>query len=93
MFDFVNTGRPVLFFAYDLEHYRDNLRGFSLDYEAQAPGPLLRTSAEVVAALGDLPNVAAEYADKYAAFREAYCDLDDGRASARVADALLGEGA
>ncbi|MFF4341612.1 CDP-glycerol glycerophosphotransferase family protein [Kitasatospora sp. NPDC001540] len=92
VFDFVNTGRPVLFFAYDLEHYRDNLRGFSLDFEAQAPGPLLRTSAEVVAALGDVSRIAVEYADKYAAFREAYADLDDGRASARVVDALLAEG-
>ena len=92
VFDFMNTGRPVLFFTYDLEHYRDNLRGFSLDLAAQAPGPLLATSAEVVAALGDLPQVTAEYADKYAAFREAYCDLDDGKAAVRVADALLAEG-
>ncbi|PJN24579.1 CDP-glycerol glycerophosphotransferase family protein [Kitasatospora sp. CB02891] len=92
VFDFMNTGRPVLFFTYDLEHYRDNLRGFSLDLQAKAPGPLLATSAEVVAALGDLPKVTAEYADKYAAFREAYCDLDDGGAAARVADALLAEG-
>ncbi|KDN85097.1 bifunctional glycosyltransferase/CDP-glycerol:glycerophosphate glycerophosphotransferase [Kitasatospora cheerisanensis] len=91
VFDFMNTGRPVLFFTYDLEHYRDNLRGFSLDLEASAPGPLLSTSAEVVAALGDLPKVTAEYADKYEAFREAYCDLDDGAAAARVVDALLAE--
>ncbi|BAJ28861.1 MULTISPECIES: CDP-glycerol glycerophosphotransferase family protein [Kitasatospora] len=92
LFDFMNTGRPVLLFAYDLEHYRDNLRGFSFDFEAQAPGPLLRTSAEVVAALGDLAAVTAEYADKYAAFREAYGDLDDGQASARVVDAMLAAG-
>ncbi len=91
VFDFMNTGRPVLFFTYDLEHYRDNLRGFSLDLEASAPGPLLSTSAEVVAALGDLPKVTAECADKYEAFREAYCDLDDGAAAARVVDALLAE--
>ncbi|MEV4559340.1 CDP-glycerol glycerophosphotransferase family protein [Kitasatospora sp. NPDC049285] len=89
VFDFLCTGRPVLFFAYDLEHYRDNLRGFSFDFEAQAPGPLLRTSEEVVAALGRVPELAAEYAQKYAAFKEAYGDLDDGQASARVVDALL----
>src|SRR5262249_17961035 len=33
MFDFANTGRPMLFFTYDLEHYRDNLRGFTFDFE------------------------------------------------------------
>lgn len=27
MFDFAQTGRPMYFHAYDLEHYRDTLRG------------------------------------------------------------------
>ena len=39
MFDFAATGRPMLFFTYDLEHYRDQLRGFYFDFEAEAPGP------------------------------------------------------
>ncbi|GAA0692531.1 hypothetical protein GCM10010193_53840 [Kitasatospora atroaurantiaca] len=90
MFDFANTGRPMLFFTYDLEHYRDNLRGFTFDFESEAPGPLLGSSEELVGALGRVDELAAEYEDKYTAFREAYCDLDDGQASARVVDALLG---
>ncbi|WP_405017784.1 bifunctional glycosyltransferase family 2 protein/CDP-glycerol:glycerophosphate glycerophosphotransferase [Kitasatospora sp. NBC_00070] len=89
-FDFANTGKPILFFTYDLEHYRDNLRGFSLDFEADAPGPLLSTSAELVEALGAVDAVAARHADAYAAFRQKYCDLDDGQAAVRVVDALLG---
>lgn len=44
MFDFVNTGRPILFFTYDLDHYRDTLRGFYFDFEQSAPGPLLFSS-------------------------------------------------
>ncbi|GAA2786969.1 hypothetical protein GCM10010441_10110 [Kitasatospora paracochleata] len=91
MFDFANTGRPMLFFTYDLEHYRDNLRGFTFDFEAQAPGPLLATSAELVDALGRVEDFTERYADTYAAFREVYCDLDDGQASGRVVDAMLGE--
>ncbi|MFE0462745.1 CDP-glycerol glycerophosphotransferase family protein [Kitasatospora sp. NPDC058965] len=90
VFDYVNTGRPVLFFAHDLEHYRDNLCGFSFDFERDAPGPLLRTSDEVVRALGDLERVAADHQEAYAAFKQTYCDLDDGRAAARVVDNLLG---
>ncbi|MFI6153488.1 CDP-glycerol glycerophosphotransferase family protein [Kitasatospora sp. NPDC051170] len=89
VFDFASTGKPLLFFTYDLEHYRDNLRGFSLNFEAEAPGPLLATSEDLVKALGRIDEVAAEYADKAAAFREAYCDLDDGNASARVVEAML----
>ncbi|SEL08837.1 bifunctional glycosyltransferase/CDP-glycerol:glycerophosphate glycerophosphotransferase [Streptacidiphilus jiangxiensis] len=89
MFDFAVTGRPILFFTYDLELYRDTLRGFYLDFEAQAPGPLLRTSAEVVAALRDLPAAVEAYRSAYEVFRKTYCDLDDGVASARVVDRML----
>jgi CDP-glycerol glycerophosphotransferase len=79
----------MIFFTYDLEHYRDRLRGFYFDFEAAAPGPLLGTSAEVVAAVRDVGAVAARYADRYAAFARRACDLDDGRAAARLVDAML----
>ena len=39
MFDFANTGRPMLFFTYDLETYRDEVRGFYFDFLERAPGP------------------------------------------------------
>ncbi|WP_034089884.1 bifunctional glycosyltransferase/CDP-glycerol:glycerophosphate glycerophosphotransferase [Streptacidiphilus albus] len=90
MFDYAITGRPILFFTYDLEHYRDALRGFYFDFEATAPGPLLATSEELVAALRDLDPVTEEYAPAYRAFREKFCDLDDGSASRRVVDRMLG---
>ncbi|NEE27554.1 CDP-glycerol:glycerophosphate glycerophosphotransferase, partial [Streptomyces sp. SID7982] len=32
MFDFAQTGRPMLFHTYDLAHYRDTLRGFCFDF-------------------------------------------------------------
>ena len=35
-------------------------------------------------------TVSGAHADAYAAFRETYNDLDDGRAAARAVDALLG---
>ncbi|MFD6416493.1 CDP-glycerol glycerophosphotransferase family protein [Streptomyces sp. NPDC060194] len=89
MFDFALTGRPMLFHTPDLEHYRDTVRGFYLDFEAHAPGPLLHGTEEVVEALRDLDGIAARHADAYEAFRDAYGDLDDGKASARVADRLL----
>jgi CDP-glycerol glycerophosphotransferase len=90
MFDYAITGRPIIFFTYDLEHYRDQLRGFYFDFEATAPGPLVGTSEELIAALRDLDPITAEYAPAYAAFRETFCDLDDGTASVKVVDRMLG---
>jgi CDP-glycerol glycerophosphotransferase len=82
MFDFAVTGKPMLFFAYDLEHYRDTVRGLYFDLYAQAPGPVLRTSDEVVDALG--AESYEGHRDAYAAFVKTYCPYDDGLASARV---------
>ncbi|MFF4650413.1 CDP-glycerol glycerophosphotransferase family protein [Streptomyces sp. NPDC001380] len=92
MFDFANTGRPMLFFTYDLEHYRDTLRGFYFDFEQCAPGPLLSTSRELVEAIADVGEVAYAYADRYRWFREEFCDLDDGHAAHRLADRILEAG-
>ncbi|WP_441245739.1 CDP-glycerol glycerophosphotransferase family protein [Kitasatospora sp. McL0602] len=89
MFDFAITGRPILFFTYDLDHYRDDLRGFYFDLEAEAPGPLLGTSDELIAALRDVDGLTDRHAEAYARFRSTHCALDDGGAAARVVDAML----
>ncbi len=86
MFDFVNTGRPMIFFAYDLESYRDDLRGFYFDFEAEAPGPVVTTNEEVMALLRDIDGVQADYRERYDAFRARFASLEDGRAAARVID-------
>jgi CDP-glycerol glycerophosphotransferase len=89
MFDFAVTGRPIVLFAYDLENYRDELRGFYFDLTTTAPGPLLRTSVEVVDALLDLDQVVAGHKDAYAAFRQTFCHLEDGHATDRVIDRIF----
>ncbi|SNS32528.1 CDP-glycerol glycerophosphotransferase [Geodermatophilus pulveris] len=88
MFDFAVTGKPVLLFAYDLDHYRNDLRGFYVDLEEVAPGPVLATSAELVDALADLDATTAPHAARYARFRETFCHLEDGHATGRVLDLL-----
>lgn len=88
MFDFAVTGKPIIFFTYDLTEYRDGARGFYFDLEAEAPGPLCRATADVVAVLEDLDAVHASHADRYGRFRERFCPLDDGGAAARVVDCV-----
>jgi CDP-glycerol glycerophosphotransferase len=90
VFDFATTGRPILFFTPDLESYRDEVRGFSLDFEADAPGPLLRTTDDLIEALAELDSVAAEYKQRYERFVGSYCSLNDGHAAARAVDAVFG---
>ncbi|MFD0352376.1 CDP-glycerol glycerophosphotransferase family protein [Streptomyces sp. NPDC127110] len=92
MFDFAVTGRPVIFFTYDFEHYRDTLRGFYFDFVGQAPGPLVHSSSELITAIRDADRLRETYADRMRAFQRQFCHLDDGRASARLGDRILALG-
>ena len=89
MFDFAVTGRPMVFFAYDLVGYRDQLRGFYFDLEAEAPGPVVDSTDGVIDALDRLGDTTGAYAGRYAAFRERYCPLEDGHATDRVIEAVF----
>jgi CDP-glycerol glycerophosphotransferase len=91
MFDFAITGRPILFYTYDLADYAGRLRGFYFDLAPVAPGPLLNTTEEVLDALLHLDAVAARHAQAYARFRERFCHLEDGHAAERVLDRLFAE--
>lgn len=90
MFDFANTGRPMLFFTYDLADYRDRLRGLYFDAD-RMPGPHLATSAEVVAAVREAERLRDEYDGVYRAFVEEFCAWDDGKAAARFVDQVFSE--
>lgn len=89
-FDYATTGRPILFYCYDLEHYAEQVRGFYLDMALDLPGPIARSTDELVALLADLPAVQAAHADRYAAFQQRFCSLNDGSAAERVVDAFFG---
>jgi CDP-glycerol glycerophosphotransferase len=88
MFDFAVTGKPMLFYAYDLAEYEGRLRGFYFDFAARVPGPVVQTPEDLVAALRDLPAVRDRYATRYTRFRATFCHLEDGRATERVLERL-----
>jgi CDP-glycerol glycerophosphotransferase len=77
----------MYFLVPDIEHYRGELRGFYFDLTAHAPGPVVRTEADLIAALqsGD-PDA---FAGKYAQWREKFNARDDGRAAERVVGRIL----
>ena len=88
-FDYANLKRPILYYMYDLEKYRDVLRGFYLDVEKELPGPILQTNDEVVEAIKNIDKVTEEYKDKYAEFYDRFCCIDDGHAAERVVKAVF----
>jgi CDP-glycerol glycerophosphotransferase len=88
-FDFAVTGKPILYYTYDLAHYRDDLRGFYFDFEEIAPGPLLSTEDEVLNALQNLDGVRARYGNLYERFHQRFCAREDGHSTERVLDLVV----
>ena len=69
MFDFALTGKPMVFFAYDLEEYVSQTRGVYFDITTEGPGPIVRNNEELIKALKD---GGAGNEDRVKRFREKY---------------------
>lgn len=106
MFDYSVTGRPILFYVPDLDDYAGTrragppwrrrvldpakARGVYFDLAEVAPGPLLTRESDLVAAIRGHQDLVARYAAAYAAWRARFNPHDDGRASARLVEAVYG---
>lgn len=88
-FDYANLKRPILFYTYDFDKYKNQLRGFYIDMNMEVPGPLLYTSEQVVQAIEDIDEITEEYKERYDQFYDRFCCYDDGHASEHVAEAML----
>ncbi|MFE1015072.1 CDP-glycerol glycerophosphotransferase family protein [Streptomyces sp. NPDC058794] len=91
MFDYANLDRPIVVYADDWEVYRET-RGVYFDLMAAPPGPVARTPEELARVFRDGTWADRGSAALRAAFRERFCEFDDGRAAERVVRrVLLGE--
>lgn len=88
-FDYANLKRPMLFFTYDIEEYRDQLRGFYFDFENEAPGPLVETTEAVIEEIKKLENNGYQLGEDFEGFYQTFCSLEDGKASERVVQHIL----
>ena len=83
-FDYANMKRPMLFYVYDIDDYRDNLRGFYFDFESEAPGPLVKTTGQIIDEIKKIERFGFKPSEITEAFYERFCYLEDGNASERV---------
>ena len=86
-FDFANLKRPMIFYMYDLEHYRDKSNGFYIDLE-ELPGKITETQEELEQEIERIDKE-FKYDEKYKRFNEKYNYLDDGKASKRVVEEII----
>ncbi len=81
IFEYSLFERPMIFFAYDLEDYFD-WRGFFYDYNELTPGPVVRTTDEII---DYIANLDTRFDGKEVrAFRKKFMSACDGRATDRI---------
>lgn len=87
MIEFALLNKPVIFFAYDLDNYLNNERGFYLDYKKDLPGPIVYDSQELINAISngiDISNLKS--------FSKMQFDEFDGNSCKRIVDFVLNKG-
>ena len=86
-FDFLVTGKPILFYVWDAESYVQE-RGsyFSLD---ELPGPTLYTISELIGAFEDIERHKEESSSKYQQFRNKFTPYDDGNTTKRLVNFIF----
>ena len=87
-FDYANLHRPMLFYMYDLEAYKDSLRDFYISLD-ELPGPIVKTEEKLYNEISNIDTYYENYKEKYDKFNAKYNYLDDGDASARVLEDII----
>jgi len=87
-FDYANLKRPMLFYMYDLDEYKDELRGFYLDLN-ELPGPIVKIQEELEDEIINIDKYEAKYKEKYDAFNAKFNYLDDGKCAKKVIEKIF----
>ncbi|MCW4457822.1 CDP-glycerol glycerophosphotransferase family protein [Microbacterium sp. MPKO10] len=87
-FDYALTGKPSLYYVPDFERYFTGRESF-VPFEETAPGPFVRTAADLVESIGNADDVARTFEPQRELFVSRYMELEDGHATERLVDAVF----
>ncbi len=88
VFEYSLFERPMIFLAHDLDEYFD-WRGFYYDYKDFVPGPIYKTTEEIVSYIKDIDNRFDK--KKVTDFRDKFMSACDGKATDRIMNMVFGE--
>lgn len=86
IFEYSLFERPMLFFAYDEEEYFD-WRGFYYNYEELTPGPIVKSTDEIVAYIKSVDTQFDK--EQVCSFKKRFMSSCDGHATDRIVELVL----
>ncbi len=89
-FDYANLKRPILFYMYDLEEYKNKLRDFYMDLKI-LPGPIIQDEESLIKSIKNINIYYDLYNNKYKKFNKKFNYLDGRNCSKRVLDIIIGD--
>lgn len=88
-FDYGILKKPMLFYMYDLDDYKDSIRGFYFGID-KLPGRIITKESELPQAIRDSVEHFV-YDEKYREFNEIFSHKEDGQAAARFVATVFPE--
>lgn len=86
-FDFIPTGKPIFYYAYDLEAYKQE-RGMYFDLD-DMPGEVCLDIESLISGINQLETYDLSGRPDYARSMNEFCPQEDGRAANRAIDFLF----
>lgn len=88
MFDYSVLRKPMIFYAYDLEMYQNELRGFYLDYN-KLPGAKITQTEQLIEILNNFISYQEQYADAINQFNQKFILSEEHCATKRYVDEIF----
>ena len=74
------TEKPIIFYMYDLDLYKNKLRDFYIDLST-LPGPIIKEENDLINEIKNIDSYSKKYKHKYTLFNNTYNYLDNENAS------------
>ena len=84
-FDYAILERPIIFYMYDYDNYKNNLRDFYIDLK-ELPGPIVKDEKNLVTSIKEKNN---KYKNMYSSFNKKFNPYEDGKSAERVVKEIL----
>ena len=89
IFDFALTGNPIILYSYDLDEYKNEIRGFYYEYESFVPGPIVKTENQLIKEIKNYDELKSRNSNRVKKFAKKFNQREEKSSSQLAVELLL----